>query len=91
MKADVVLDNRNFTSNTTSLIDEGNPPNVVPVYIQVIESINLSEFESMISAVMTTGQLADGEYKLSIQDPHNQISLCLIPDQKQILWNHPPE
>jgi len=66
MKADVVLDNRNFTSNTTSLIDEGNPPNVVPVYIKVIESINLSEFESMISAVLTTGQLADGEYKFEL-------------------------
>ncbi|MBL7030350.1 MAG: hypothetical protein ISR89_04220 [Candidatus Marinimicrobia bacterium] len=66
MKADVVLDNRNFTSTTTSLIDEGNPPNVVPIYIRVKESINPSEFESMISAVLTTGQLADGEYKFEL-------------------------
>ena len=88
MKADVVLDNRNFTSNTTSLIDEGNPPNMVPVYIQVIESINLSEFESMISAVLTTGQLADGEYKfeLNIYSGATQSDLSLSDSRSKTIF-----
>ena len=88
MKADVILDNRNFTSNTTSLIDEGNPPNAVPVYIQVIESINLSEFESMISAVMTTGQLADGEYKfeLNIYSGTTQSDLSLSDSRSKTIF-----
>ncbi len=88
MKADVVLDNRNFTSNTTSLIDEGNPPNVVPVYIQVIESINLSEFESMISAVLTTGQLADGEYKfeLNVYSGATQSDLSLSDSRSKTIF-----
>ena len=29
MKADLVLDSKNFSENTTSLIDEGSPPNVI--------------------------------------------------------------
>ena len=88
MKTDVVLDNRNFTSNTTSLIDEGNPPNVVPVYIQVIESINLSEFESMISAVLTTGQLADGEYKfeLNVYSGATQSDLSLSDSRSKTIF-----
>ena len=88
MKADVVLDNRNFTSNTTSLIDEGNPPNMVPVYIQVIESINLSEFESMISAVLTTGQLADGEYKfeLNVYSGATQSDLSLSDTRSKTIF-----
>ncbi len=88
MKADVVLDNRNFTSNTKSLIDEGNPPNMVPVYIQVIESINLSEFESMISAVLTTGQLADGEYKfeLNVYSGATQSDLSLSDSRSKTIF-----
>ena len=67
MKADIILDNRNFSANTSNLIDEANPPNVVPTTIRTIESINPSEFEYLISAVMTTGQLADGEYRFELK------------------------
>ncbi len=67
MKSDILLDNRNFSANTSSLLDEASPPNVVPITIRTIESINPSEFESLISAVMTTGQLADGEYRFELK------------------------
>ena len=67
MKADIILDNRNFSANTSNLIDEANPPNVVPITNRTIESINPSEFEYLISAVMTTGQLADGEYRFELK------------------------
>ena len=67
MKADIILDNRNFSANTSNLIDEANPPNVVPTTIRTIESINPSEFEYLISAVMTTGKLADGEYRFELK------------------------
>ena len=67
MKADIILDNRNFSANTSNLIDEAKPPNVVPTTIRTIESINPSEFEYLISAVMTTGQLADGEYRFELK------------------------
>ena len=67
MKEDIILDNRNFSANTTSLLDEGNPPNVIPIMISTKESINPSEFELLISSIMQTGQLADGEYRFELK------------------------
>jgi hypothetical protein len=67
MKEDIVIDNRNFSSNSSSLLDEANPPNVVQILIRTIDSINPSNFESITSAMMTTGKLADGEYKFELK------------------------
>jgi hypothetical protein len=67
LKADLILDNRNFSSATTVFYDEGSPPNVVPIQITTKEVINPSEFEKMLSAIMTTGKLADGEYTFEIE------------------------
>ncbi|MEA1882025.1 MAG: hypothetical protein U9N31_06445 [Candidatus Marinimicrobia bacterium] len=92
MKADISLDNRNFTSGTTSILDEGNPPNVIPVYIQMKESLNPSEFESLISAVMTTGQLADGEYQFELKlfSGSSELDLSLSDqDSKTIIVESP--
>ena len=67
MKADIVIDNRNFSTNSTSLLDEGVPPNLIPILVRTTESINPSEFDGLISALMTTGKLADGEYQFEIK------------------------
>ena len=40
MKADIVIDNRNFSTNSTSLLDEGIPPNLIPILVRTTESIN---------------------------------------------------
>ena len=67
MKADIVIDNRNFSTNSTSLLDEGIPPNLIPILVRTTESINPSQFDGLISAIMTTGKLADGEYQFEIR------------------------
>ncbi|MFQ6612225.1 MAG: hypothetical protein ACE5D2_03880 [Fidelibacterota bacterium] len=67
LKADLILDNRNFSSATSVFYDEGSPPNVVPIEITTNEVINASEFESMLSSIMTTGKLADGEYTFELE------------------------
>ena len=67
MKEDIIIDNRNFSTNTNTLLDEGNPPNVVPVVIRTIDAINPSDFELVTSAMMSTGKLADGEYRFELK------------------------
>lgn len=67
MKEDIIIDNRNFSTNTNTLLDEGNPPNVVPVIIRTIDAINPSDFELVTSAMMSTGKLADGEYRFELK------------------------
>ena len=67
MKEDIIIDNRNFSTNTNTLLDEGNPPNVVPVVIRTIDAINPSDFELVTSAMMSMGKLADGEYRFELK------------------------
>ena len=67
MKDDIIIDNRNFSSNTSSLLDEANPPNSVNVLIRTIDTINPSNFESITSAMMASGKLADGEYRFELK------------------------
>jgi len=67
MKEDIIIDNRNFSTNTNTLLDEGSPPNVVPVVIRTIDAINPSDFELVTSAMMSTGKLADGEYRFELK------------------------
>ena len=67
MKEDIIIDNRNFSTNTNTLLDEGNPPNVVPVVIRTIDAINPSDFDLVTSAMMSTGKLADGEYRFELK------------------------
>lgn len=92
VEADIILDNRSFSSATTFLYDQASPPNVVPIQISVKEILNASQFESMLSAVMATGQLADGEYTfelnlysgptktdLSLSDQESKTIIVQIP------------
>ena len=67
MEADIILDNRNFSTNVSEILDQGNPPNIIPISIQKIESINPSEYDYLMSAVITTGKLADGEYRFELK------------------------
>jgi len=67
MMDDIIIDNRNFSSNTSSLLDEANPPNIVNVMIRTLDSINPSNFESVTSAIMASGKLPDGEYKFELK------------------------
>ena len=82
MKADIVIDNRNFSTNSTSLLDEASPPNLIPILVRTIESINPSNFDDLISAIMTTGKLADGEYQFEIKIFSGQSKIDLsLSDQ----------
>ena len=67
IKESVVIDNRNFSTVTSTLLDEANPPNIISVNIQSKASMKISEFESMISNLLVTGQLAPGEYRFELK------------------------
>ena len=67
MKESIILDNRNFSANTTMLLDQSSPPNMIPIQIRLTESINSSILESLMSTIMTTGKLPDGEYRFELK------------------------
>jgi len=83
MNADIILDNRNFSANTTVLLDEASPPNVVPVVFRSLETINPGKYDNILSSIMTTGKLPDGEYRfeLKILSGESQYDLSLSDEK----------
>ena len=57
---DIILDNRDLSTSTTQLMDVTGAPINLSVYIQDV--IDVADLNSMLSSIMTTGRLADGDY-----------------------------
>ena len=60
LENDIILDNRDLSTSTTQLMDVTGAPIGLSVYIQDV--IDVADLNSMLSAIMTTGRLADGNY-----------------------------
>ena len=41
MKNSILIDNRNVNENTSSLVDQSLPPNIIPITFRTLNSINL--------------------------------------------------
>ena len=57
---DIILDNRDLSTTTTQLRDVTGAPVDLSVYIQDV--IDVANLNAMLSSIMTTGRLADGNY-----------------------------
>jgi len=57
---DIILDNRDLSTTTTQLRDVTGAPINLSVYIQDV--IDVADLNAMLSSIMTTGRLADGNY-----------------------------
>ena len=57
---DIILDNRDLSTTTTQLRDVTGVPIDLSVYIQDV--IDVADLNAMLSSIMTTGRLADGNY-----------------------------
>ena len=57
---DIILDNRDLSSTTTQLRDVTGAPIDLSVYIQDV--IDVASLNAMLSSIMTTGRLSDGNY-----------------------------
>lgn len=66
MKADVRVSNTSLSTQATSLFDMSVPPNEIPLSARIIESIDIAKFENLLSAVVSTGKLADGQYSFQV-------------------------
>ncbi|MEE2877056.1 MAG: hypothetical protein VX822_04705 [Candidatus Neomarinimicrobiota bacterium] len=66
MKADVRISNTVLSTQTTSLFDMAVPPNEIPLSAQLIDVIDITKFEGLLSSVMSTGKLADGQYRFQV-------------------------
>ncbi|MBC8400270.1 MAG: hypothetical protein H8E14_02145 [Candidatus Marinimicrobia bacterium] len=58
----IVIDSRDFSKNTAFLIDEAN--NVIP--LQVTTFMDASKFDVLISSIITSGKIVDGQYTFTL-------------------------
>jgi hypothetical protein len=65
MSADIILDNQDMSTTTTHLIDVSG--NTVPLSISINDMITSSQFDEILSSVITTGRLTDGIYTFEVQ------------------------
>ncbi len=82
LSADLILENKDFSANATQLLDVNG--NVIPLSVIINESMDISQFDQILSAVLTTGRLADGHYSFGIQiySGSNEDDLSLTDTEK---------
>ncbi len=88
LKASLILDNRDISSETSFIYDMDSPPNSIQLSGQVIESIDPTQADVILQSVLATGQLSAGEYtfEVNILSDNDQI---LASDSRTIFVQSP--
>lgn len=64
--ADLRIDNRQLSMETTFLYDLDSPPNRIPIRVNIKDQIDIGRFESLLSSITSTGKLAEGQYSFRV-------------------------
>ena len=64
--APVILDNRDLSSETSTIFDLDTPPNPIDLNGNIIQILDPSQADAIMQSVLTTGQIADGEYTFEV-------------------------
>ena len=88
LQAPLVLDNRDISSEATTVYDTDSPPNAIQLGGQVTESLDPSQADAILQSVLATGTIADGEYTFEIEilSENDQV---LASDSKTIVVQSP--
>lgn len=62
--APVVINNRDLSMATPFIYDQASPPNPIPISVDV--QIDATKFDALLSSVITSGKIVDGEYNFNI-------------------------
>ena len=66
MFADIRISNTYLSTQTSSLFDMSVPPKQIPLSMKINKMIDFGKFQELLSAVITTGKLADGNYTFRV-------------------------
>jgi len=66
IQAPVILDNRDISSETTTIFDQDIPPNPIELGGNVIDFLDPLQADAIMQSIFATGQIADGEYTFEI-------------------------
>ena len=88
LRAPVILDNRDLSSETSTIFDLDTPPNPIDLNGNIIQILDPTQADAIMQSVLTTGQIADGEYtfELIILSENDQV---LASDSRTFLVQSP--
>ena len=76
IQAPLILDNRDISSETSTIFDQDIPPNQIELGGNVIDFLDPLQADALMQSIFATGQLADGEYTFEI---------LILSDNDQVL------
>jgi len=88
LQAPLILDNRDLSGSTSIIYDMASPPNSIELTGHVIEILDPNQVDAILQSIITTGQIADGEYsfEVTILSENDQI---LASDSRTFLVQSP--
>jgi len=88
LQAPLILDNRDLSGSTSIIYDMDSPPNSIELNGNIIEILDPGQVDAITQSVLTSGQIADGEYsfEITILSEDDQI---LASDSKTFLVQSP--
>lgn len=92
LKAPIKIDSRDLSGDRVVLFDMASPPNQVDIHGTILDVMNPGEFDIVLSSIITTGKLANGEYTFEIKlySGPTRYNLGLTDtDKKEILVRSP--
>ena len=88
IQAPFILDNRDISSETTTIFDQDIPPNPIELGGNVIDFLDPLQTDAIMQSIFATGQIADGEYtfEIVILSENDQV---LASDSRTFLVDSP--
>jgi len=65
MSGDIIIENSDLSTSTSQLLDVNG--NVISLNVTLNEKMDVLQFDQILSSIITTGRLADGNYSFSLQ------------------------
>ena len=88
LQAPLILDNRDISTESTTIYDTDSPPNAIQLGGQLTESLDPSQADAILQSVLATGTIAAGEYTFSIEILSSSDQI-LASDSKTIIVETP--
>jgi len=87
--SDIILDNRDISSEATIIYDMASPPNSYSLMGQVVESLDPSQADAILQSILASGKIADGEYTFEIKIKSGISGQTMASDSKTIIVQSP--
>tara|TARA_Y100001970_G_scaffold46617_1_gene58843 strand:+ start:435 stop:1604 length:1170 start_codon:yes stop_codon:yes gene_type:complete len=89
LKAPVILDNRDISSETSEIFDLASPPNQITLSGRMEESLDPTKADAILQSILSSGKISDGQYTFLVEILPEGSEEALVSDEKTIVVQAP--